>query len=142
MNLKLEPYSKQILNWPNSGKHILAQYDNDTIIVYQAYNEKIANSIVKSQNFHSEECIKTGYSMNRMTWIKTNFLWMMFRSGWAGKPNQEKILAIRISRQGFEDILFKAINSTSTTNKLDEVRLQWVRVKLHFSKTVSYILLF
>jgi len=26
--------------------------------------------------------------MNRMTWIKPNFLWMMYRSGWASKKNQ------------------------------------------------------
>jgi hypothetical protein len=51
-----------------------------------------------------------------MTWIKTNFLWMMYRSGWATKHNQEKILAITIKKEGFLDILSKAIESTAKIN--------------------------
>jgi hypothetical protein len=37
-----------------------------------------------------------------MTWIKPSFGWMMYRSGWAAKPGQERILAIEISRTGFD----------------------------------------
>ncbi|MEW2258633.1 DUF4291 family protein [Streptomyces sp. NPDC047869] len=37
-----------------------------------------------------------------MTWIKPSFLWMMYRSGWARKPNQERVLRIDIDRVGFE----------------------------------------
>lgn len=37
-----------------------------------------------------------------MTWIKPSFLWMMYRSGWATKPRQERILAIDITKSGFE----------------------------------------
>ncbi|MFM7854759.1 MAG: DUF4291 family protein [Flammeovirgaceae bacterium] len=32
--------------------------------------------------------MKAGLSLNRMTWMKPNFLWMMYRSGWATKHNQ------------------------------------------------------
>ena len=44
-----------------------------------------------------------------MSWIKTNFLWMMYRSGWACKPGQERVLAVRITREGFDSILAKAL---------------------------------
>ncbi|KAB8261296.1 hypothetical protein BDV32DRAFT_121574 [Aspergillus pseudonomiae] len=37
-----------------------------------------------------------------MTWIKPSFLWMAYRCGWATKPNQERVLAIEITREGFE----------------------------------------
>ena len=37
-----------------------------------------------------------------MTWIKPSFLWMMYRSGWGTKPDQERVLAVRITREGFE----------------------------------------
>jgi uncharacterized protein DUF4291 len=37
-----------------------------------------------------------------MTWIKPSFCWMMYRSGWARKEGQERILGIDISREGFE----------------------------------------
>jgi hypothetical protein len=71
----------------------------------------ISKAIIESQNFHSEGCKQVGYNMNRMTWIKPNFLWMMYRSGWASKKNQERILAISLTRLGFEEILSKAVLS-------------------------------
>jgi hypothetical protein len=40
-----------------------------------------------------------------MSWIKTNFLWMMYRCGWCTKPRQEHILAVRITLDGFNTIL-------------------------------------
>jgi hypothetical protein len=43
-----------------------------------------------------------------MTWIKPSFLWTMYRSGWATKPGQEHILAVQLTRDGFENILGQA----------------------------------
>lgn len=40
------------------------------------------------------------FRLERMTWIKPSFLWMMYRCGWAGKEDQERVLAIEISRVG------------------------------------------
>ena len=45
------------------------------------------------------------FSFSRMSWIKTNFLWMMYRCGWATKPGQEHVLAVRITHDGFNTIL-------------------------------------
>lgn len=78
-------------------KQIRAVYDDTSITVYQAYNKAIAGSAVKHQTF-----VSPPFKMDRMTWIKPSFLWMMYRSGWATKPNQEHILAIKITREGFE----------------------------------------
>ncbi|XP_070572295.1 uncharacterized protein [Ptychodera flava] len=71
------------------------------------------------------------FSFDRMSWIKTNFLWMMYRCGWAEKRNQERVLAVWISRDGFNTILKNAY--TPLTQKAAglhgkdsiEVRLQW-----------------
>lgn len=76
---------------------IRAAYDNDTITVYQAYHKVIAASAVEHQTFQSPP-----FKKDRMTWIKPSFLWMMYRSGWATKENQEHVLAIRIKRESFE----------------------------------------
>ena len=78
-------------------KVIRALYDNSTITVYQAYHSVIAQAAVQNQTFVSPLFKKT-----RMTWLKPSFLWMMYRSGWATKENQEHILAIKIRRSGFE----------------------------------------
>lgn len=79
-----------------SLQEIRAVYDDTTITVYQAYNESIARIAVKNQTFAPP------FKMDRMTWIKPSFLWMMYRSGWATKENQEHVLAIRIKREGFD----------------------------------------
>jgi hypothetical protein len=34
-------YVEQKKQWPESGKYILATYDENSIVVYQAYNSKI-----------------------------------------------------------------------------------------------------
>ena len=41
MPIVAEPYSDQAGVWPQEGRHILAQFDDDTIIVYQAYRPSI-----------------------------------------------------------------------------------------------------
>ena len=104
--LKTEKYKEQLKRWPREGKHILAQYDDETIIVYQAFRKEIAEYADKNGKFGGPL-----YSFSRMTWIKTNFLWMMYRSGWAEKNQQERILAIRLSIDGFLEILRASFDS-------------------------------
>ncbi|GAB4814662.1 hypothetical protein N2152v2_001708 [Parachlorella kessleri] len=53
-----------------------------------------------------------------MTWIKTNFLWMMIRCGWASKPNQECVLAITLRRPFFERILALSEGTTTPSRPL------------------------
>ena len=66
------------------------------------------------------------FSYSRMSWIKTNFLWMMYRCGWATKPSQERVLAVRITREGFDHILSKALTGQDEKGReKSDVRLQW-----------------
>ena len=44
-----ESYAKQRLCWPLKGKHILAQFDEDSIIVYMAFKPSIADYAVEHQ---------------------------------------------------------------------------------------------
>ncbi len=37
MNLRTAPYAQQVGTWPKTGRHILATFDDDTVVVYQAY---------------------------------------------------------------------------------------------------------
>ena len=47
---KTERYEKQRdEEWPKEGRHILAQYDADSIVVYQAYCPEIAKYAVEHQ---------------------------------------------------------------------------------------------
>jgi len=113
--------------WPQSGRRILAHSDENSVVVYQAYNRTIAESAVRCQSF-LKECPQNGFRIGRMTWIKTNFLWMMYRCGWGNKDsNQERVLAIRLSRDGFDEILHRAVSASSAPYLIQssDVRLQW-----------------
>lgn len=132
MNLQTTPYLLYEGDLPQNGHHILGQIRNGNIIVYQAFNPKISQYAVEHQHFGGP-----AYSFSRMSWIKPNFLWMMYRAGWAAKPNQECILAIEIGLENFETILQEAVYSSFQDDiygtpenwkaalETSEVRLQW-----------------
>ncbi|MDQ1304296.1 MAG: hypothetical protein QG671_123 [Actinomycetota bacterium] len=80
-------------------RQVRATFDDTTLIVYQAYPPQIADAALTAGAFVPP------FKLDRMTWIKPSLLWMMYRSGWATKPGQERILAIRITRTGFEQAL-------------------------------------
>ena len=82
---------------------IRADYDATSIVVYQAFPEAIAEPALKAGTFVAP------FSFGRMTWIKPSFLWMMERNNWGLKPGQEHILAVRITRTGWEDALAQAV---------------------------------
>jgi len=125
------PYLDQRPFWPKFGRHILAQFDGESIIVYQAYRPSIGQYAVAHGYFGG------GFSYERMSWIKTNFLWMMYRSGWGTKPGQEVTLAIRLTRSFFDSLLAQAVESSFTPNQYathaewkhalakSSVRMQW-----------------
>jgi len=131
VNLKVESYSSQCERWPRSGRHILAQFDADSVVVYQAYRPKIGRFAAANGYFGD------GFSLSRMSWIKPNFLWMMYRCGWAGKEGQEVVLAVRLRRAAFDQILAAAVPSSFDPRLFStksvwadavagsEVRLQW-----------------
>lgn len=78
-------------------RQIRASFNSETIRVYQAYNDDIADNALANGTF-----ISPPFKMSRMTWIKPSFLWMMYRSGWGIKDSgQSRILAIDITHEGF-----------------------------------------
>ena len=131
MPLKMELYADQLERWPRDGRHILAQFDEGSVVVYQAYSHSIGTFAARHGYFGGD------FKFNRMSWIKPNFLWMMYRSGWGTKPGQEVTLAIRMQRDGFDNILAQAVHSTFVPEvystheawkerlALSPIRLQW-----------------
>ena len=113
------------------SNEIRALYSKDTIRVYQAYNKIIASEAVMNGTFGNN------FKMDRMTWIKPSFLWMMYRCGWATKENQEYVLAIDIQRKAFDYLVANAVISTYQEEMYgsreewkrlihsSDIRLQW-----------------
>jgi len=131
VRLAVEPFSEQVVRWPNSGRHILAQFDDASVIVYQAYRPAIGAYAVEHGHFGGD------FSYSRMSWVKPNFLWMMYRSGWGTKSDQQVTLGLRLRRPFFDAILAQAVRSSLDRDRFatyedwqravagSEVRLQW-----------------
>lgn len=131
MTLATESYLEQARNWPPAGRHILAHFDERTIIVYQAYSRSIGRFAASNGFFGGE------FSYGRMTWVKPSFLWMMYRSDWGRSPSQEVVLAIRLRRSFFDELLARAVPSSfdvahfrdreawQSAVRRSDVRLQW-----------------
>ncbi|MFD7900891.1 DUF4291 domain-containing protein [Kitasatospora sp. NPDC059747] len=75
---------------------IRARHTPETITVHQAYPPEIGLPAARDGRFPA------AWKRDRMTWIKPSFLWMMYRCGWGTKAGQETVLAVEITREGFE----------------------------------------
>jgi hypothetical protein len=118
--LVTEPYSEQVKVWPSEGRHVLAHYDDDTIVVYQAYRPSIGQFAAEHGVFGGD------FSFARMSWVKPNFLWMMYRSGWGTKQDQEVTLALRVRRTFFDSLLAQAVPA-SWDRHLFPTKAEWSR---------------
>ena len=128
----------------NDIYQIRAVYDEQTITVFQAYCNEIALPAIQNQKFVSP------FKMDRMTWIKPSFLWMMYRAGWGEKIGQENILSIKIKRDGFDWAVKNGCLSSfyaqfhnsyedwQTALSSSTVRIQWDPEKDIYSKNLNY----
>ena len=71
-----------------------AEWDTEGVYFYQAYNNTIADYALVHQQLGGPN-----FNLTRMTWIKPSFAWVLYRSGYAKKHNQERILKIKLSHQ-------------------------------------------
>lgn len=100
---------------------IRAEYDAHTVVVHQAYAPALADAALRAGRFVPP------FSFHRMTWIKPSYRWLMHRSNWARKPGQERILAVRITREGWEEALSRGVLTTSDPAAVERapVHVQW-----------------
>ena len=114
-----------------SLREIRASYDEEGVWVYQAYKPEIVAAALEKGTFGK------GFSLERMTWIKPSFGWMLYRSGFASKHRQTAILKIKVCHEGFREILGLAELTSFDRSRFDtkgewqlalkhsKVRVQW-----------------
>jgi hypothetical protein len=112
-------------------RQIRSARTDTTVTVYQAYSPAIAGQAVTAGRFVAP------FKRGRMTWIKPSLLWMAYRSGWATKDGQQRVLAVEITRDGFEWALAHASlshfepdvyadhDAWATAKRSSPVRIQW-----------------
>ena len=79
-----------------------AEWDEEGVYVYQAFKDGIANWALENQRYGGPD-----FDPKRMTWIKPSFAWVLYRSGYAQKHNQNRILKIKIPHDAVAEILSK-----------------------------------
>lgn len=87
-------------------RRIYAAYDDEGVFVYQAFKPSIVQTALENGTFGR------GFNLERMTWIKPSFGWMLYRSGYATKTRQEAILKIKLTHEGFLTILRESVETT------------------------------
>ncbi|MBB4929323.1 hypothetical protein F4561_000143 [Lipingzhangella halophila] len=94
---------------------IRARHTASTVTVYQAYAPEIGQPAARDGRFPA------AWKRGRMTWVKPSFLWMMYRCGWATKESQQTVLAVEITREGFE----WALRNASLSHFVPELHPDW-----------------
>ena len=114
-----------------NGREVRADFDDEGVWVYQAFRpETVAVAVAKGT-------FGKGFGLDRMTWIKPSFGWMLHRSGYATAKRQEAIARIKVRRAAFDEILATGVltsfeaDAHGTTDAWDralratEVHVQW-----------------
>jgi len=87
-------------------RQIRAAHDDAGLVVYQAFQPETVYEAVRLQAFGK------GFGLDRMTWIKPSFGWMLYRSGYASKSRQQRIARVTITHDGFRTMLAEAVPSS------------------------------
>jgi hypothetical protein len=87
-------------NVPDGAQTFEGEWDDEGVWFYQAYNKAIADWAVAHQKLGGP-----AFGTDRMTWIKPSFAWVLYRSGYGRKHNQERILKIKLSHASVAELL-------------------------------------
>ena len=85
---------------PDDVQVFQGEWDDEGVRFYQAYNDVIADWAVEHQQFGGPN-----FNPTRMTWIKPSFAWVLYRSGYARKHNQTRILKVKLSHASVAELL-------------------------------------
>eukprot|EP00923_Selenidium_pygospionis_P030369 GHVN01053932.1.p1 GENE.GHVN01053932.1~~GHVN01053932.1.p1 ORF type:complete len:241 (+),score=33.79 GHVN01053932.1:448-1170(+) len=94
------------------------EWDEEGVYFYQAFNDDIANWALDNQVFGGPY-----FKPGRMTWIKPSFAWVLYRSGYGTKHNQNRILKVKLSHSAVAAILSQCQCGHGGGGKLG--RVQW-----------------
>ena len=99
-------------------RSIIAEYDDEGLFVYQAFKPDIVEEAIRQGTFGK------GFNLERMTWIKPSFGWMMYRSDYARAYRQEAISKIKLPHKAFLSILRRAV-PTAFDRRIHSTEAEW-----------------
>lgn len=127
------------------------EWDEEGVWVYQAFNDEIADWALENQTLGGP-----AFKPIRMTWVKPSFAWVLYRSGYGSKKNQERILKIKVGHDALGQLLSKCACGhghggtlgrvqwdperdilTSVTGKEPRKKLRKRAIQIGFSRSLS-----
>lgn len=96
------PLKVKAVDSRNWIKKISIGQRKDSVFVYQAFSNEIADNALSAGK------LVAPFNTNLRTWIKPSLEWMLYRSNFAQRPGQERILRIELSRDYFLNLLSQA----------------------------------
>ncbi len=91
---------------PATGRHFLAQFDADTVTVFQSFDRDVGGYAIEHGQFGGP-----AFRRDRASAIRLSLLDVLGRSDWGQKPGREVTLALRLRREAFDMVLRQAIHS-------------------------------
>ena len=88
---------------PASGRHLLATFDNDQVVVWQAHSGDVARRALAAGRFGGP-----GWSTDRLSRMRLSLPSLLDRCDWGRRPGRERILAVTLRRQGLDAMLRQA----------------------------------
>ncbi|MEN7551725.1 DUF4291 family protein [Rapidithrix thailandica] len=87
------------------SKLIYADYDEEGVYVYQAFKPQTVQTAVALGTFGK------GFGLDRISWIKPSFGWVLRRTKYGTKNRMQGIAKIKLSHQAFHEIISQSIES-------------------------------
>ncbi len=121
--LRYKPYPDQEESWPKRGRHVILQYDRETIVFYDSCRAVVADKAVETQQVAAR-----GSDPDKPFWLKLSFLYTMARSNWSKTQGQDRTLAHWASHALLLSWLKTAIH-VNYLSQVYESEAQWRRAK-------------
>lgn len=99
-------------------RQVRGTFDDRTFVVYQACSDAIADAALAAP------ASLASFEPERTTWLNPSFRWTLHHTRWAAEPGRDRLLAVRITRAGFEQALGDSHLGAATAVAPDDDRRQ------------------
>lgn len=130
MNLPMRPWSQVNAELPESGRHLLACFDDDTITVFAAHHPNIGAYAAEHGRFGGDM-----WRHDRTTRFRLSLPRVMARSRQGVRPGKQAVLAISLARDRVDSMLRQAVHWREFPEGLYDSKGAW-RLATRYSQVV------
>lgn len=91
--------------WSEAPRTLLATHDAERVVVWQAHAPEVAEHALRAQRFSGVP----GWRLDRTTRLRVSLPSLAWRTAYGARPGRERLLAVTLAREGFDEIVRRAI---------------------------------